>query len=278
MVLYCLITIRELQTVTGMFLGSLAVTDLGVGLISFPLALASSVKQELVKQRAFCVMQGMATVLFVIASLLTLAVLSLSKYINVGYSVHKRFKKKHAKRAIGGIWTITAMFAIAPTFGLSKYSHRTGAHQCSVYDNSLLGYIYATALTIVGFMLPFMTMLYCYCRLYMTLHSHVRRMRAGNAVHPSSTQQSISSSESQMIHTLIIMVIAFFICWVPSVTSYFLSFEGISVSTTIDTIAVLSVFTNSAVNPILYALRQKDFQRGFRQITRRFFFAWLHRP
>ena len=277
MVLYCLFTIRELHTVTGEFLTNLAITDLGVGLISLPLALASSVKQVLVNQRWFCVLQGMTTVVFVIASLLTLGVLSLEKYINAGYSVQKRFKKRHARGAIAGIWTITAMFSFAPTFGLSKFTHRAGAHQCLVYDNSVPGYIYATALAIIGFILPFLTMLFCYCKLYMMMHWYARRMRVGDSANLSSTQQSISSAESHLIHTLILMVIVLFICWVPSVVSYFLSFAGIAVSTSIDTITMLSVFANSAINPILYALRQRHFQRGFREITRCFLFFQLQR-
>ena len=278
MVLYCLLTIRELQTVTGIFLTNLAVTDLGVGVVTFPLALVSTTMKELLHQRWFCVVQGMAVVLFVIASILTLGVLSLVKYITVGYSMVRRFTKKHARYAISSIWAISIIFTVAPAFGISKYGHRAGSHQCAPYDNSVSGSTYAIIVGLIGFLLPSITMLYCYCKLYVLTHSYVRRRRVHDVAHPTRMQQSLSSAESHMIHTLIIMVFVFFICWMPSVILYFLSFADIVVSTTIDTICVFCVFGNSAVNPILYTMRQKDFQRGFRQITRRCFSFHVHRP
>ena len=278
MVLYCLLTVREMQTVTGIFLTNLAVTDLGVGLVTFPLALVSATMKELLHQRWFCVMQGMAVILFVIASLLTLGALSLSKYINITYSMARRFTKKHARFAISSIWVISTVFTVAPAFGISRFGHRTGSHQCAPYDNSSLGTIYAIIVGMIGFLLPSITMLYCYCKLYMMTHWHVRRRRVRDAANPTRTQQNLSTVESHMIHTLIIMVFVFFICWMPSVILYFLSFADIVVSTTIDTICVFCVFGNSAVNPILYAMRQRDFRRGFRQIIRRCLRLQVYRP
>ena len=270
MVLYCLLTIKELKTVTGIFLTNLAMTDLGVGLISLPLVLASSIKQVLVNQRWFCTLQGMAMVLFVVASLFTLGMLSLVKYLNVGYSVQKRVEKRHAKYLIVGTWVVAAMFAIAPAFGLSKYTYnKQGGHQCAPYEASVPGYIYIGLLLTIGIVLPCSTMLYCYYKLYNMTHSHIRRMRVNDSEIGNHSRQCLSSVESHMISTLIIMVVILFICWMPSLIFYILNFTNILQSKKFDTIVMLCTLANSAVNPILYAMRQKDFQRGFRQIMRR---------
>ena len=270
MVLYCLFTIKELHTVTGVFLTNLAMTDLGVGLISLPLALASGIESLLIYRNWFCTLQGMAMVLFVIASLLTLGVLSLAKYLNVGYSVQKRVDKRDAKYLIVGIWVVAAVFAIAPAFGLSKFDYNEqGGHQCAPYEASVPGYIYIGLLLTIGIVVPCTTMLYCYYKLYNMAHSHVRRMRVGDVEGGNHSCQCLSSVESHMINTLIIMVIVLFICWIPALIFYILNFTNILVSKKFDTIVMICVFANSAVNPILYAMRQKDFQRGFRQILRR---------
>ena len=278
MVLYCLFTIRELQTVTGIFLTNLAMTDLGVGLISLPLAIASGIRKELVRQRWFCILQGMMTILFVIASLLTLGVLSLAKYKNVGYSVQKRFKKRHAKGAIGGIWVIATILTMMPALGFSKYDHRVMARECTPHDNNVLGYAYAIVVVVVVILIPVITMLYCYGKLYLRTRLHLRRMRVNDVANAGSGQLNLSSVESKMINTLIIMVIAFFMCWMPLLILYLLSILKILISNTIDSIFVFCVLGNSAVNPILYAMRQRDFQRGFRQIFRRFLRFQLDRP
>ena len=269
MVIYCLFTIQELQTVTGIFLTNLAITDLGVGLISLPLVLASSIESLLTHWSWFCTLQGMSIVLFTIVSLLTLGVLSLAKYINVGCSMQKRVEKRHAKYLIVGTWVVAAMFAIAPAFGLSTYTYNgQGGHQCAPYDVSVPGYIYIGLLLTIGIALPCTTMLYCYFKLYNMAHSHIRRMRVNDSENGNHFRQRVSSVESQLINTLIIMVIALFICWMPSLIFYILSFTTTLSSKKFDTFVLLCTLANSAVNPILYAMRQKDFQRGFRQIMK----------
>ena len=62
------------------------------------------------------------------------------------------------------------------------------------------------------------------------------------------------------------VTIALFVCWVSNVILYFLSFAEITVSPTTDTICALCLF---GVNLLLYVIRQKDFQRGFRQVIKR---------
>ena len=270
MVLYCLLTIKEMQTVTGLFLTNLAVTDLGVGLISLPLSLASSIEHNLLHKTLFCIIQGMSIIIFVITSLLTLGALSLQKYINIGYSMNKRFTKRIAKYFIGGIWTTSAIFAVAPASGWSTYTYSTGGHQCAPYAYSIPGYVYIVLLMVIGIIIPSVTMVYCYCKLYMMTRSHCNRVRNINeAANAHSTQHTLSSVESHMIHTLIIMMVAFFICWLPVLFIYILKGAKIQVSLVFEMIVVLCASGNSAVNPVLYAMRQKDFQRGFRQIFRR---------
>ena len=271
MVIYCLFTIKELQTVTGVFLTNLAVTDLGVGLISLPLALASSIESLLIYRSWFCTLQGMAIVLFTIASLLTLGLLSLAKYINVVHSAQRRIDKRHAKYSIVGIWVVAAVFAIAPAFGLSTYTYNgQGGHQCAPYEASVPGYIYIGLLLTIGIVVPCTTMLYCYYKLYNMAHLHIRRMRINDTEGGNHFRQRLSSVESHLINTLIIMVIALFICWMPSLIFYILSFTTSLSSKKFDTFVLLCNFANSVVNPILYAMRQNDFQRGFRQLMRRF--------
>ena len=271
MVLYCLSTVKELQTVTGVFLTSLAVTDLGVGFTAFPLALAANIDEALTNRRWFCVVQGISSILFIIASLLTLGVLSLFKYINICYSLQKRFSKRHAKYATRGVWLIAVVLAIAPAFGWSKYARRTGAYHCSPYDTSASGYVYSILMVIIGFIMPCITMLYCYCKLYMMMHSHVRRMRVNDIANTNTTEQNLSSVESHLINTLIIMVMALFICWIPALIFYILNFAGILVSNIFSSMFLICILGTSAVNPIVYVMREKAFQKGFRRIIRRIF-------
>ena len=269
MVLYCLLTIKEMRTVTGLFLTNLAVTDLGVGLISLPLSLASNIDQYLLHRDWFCVFEGLSLLLFVIASLLTLGVLSIQKYVNVGYSTQRRFTKRVAKYMIAGVWSIATFFAMGPVFGWSKYTYSTGGHQCAPYTNSLSGQIYIILLLVICIIAPSAVMLYCYSKLYIMIHKHAHRVTYDEATSENNQARTLSSVESHMIQTLIIMMIAFFACWLPTLVIVILITFNTPISKEVEVFSMLCASGNSAVNPILYAMRQKDFQRGFRQIIRR---------
>ena len=269
MVLYCLLTIKEMRTVTGLFLTNLAVTDLGVGLISLPLSLASNIDHYLLHSNWFCDLQGFCLLLFAIASLLTLGVLSIQKYVNVGYSTQRRFTKRLAKYLIGGVWIIAALFAMGPAFGWSKYTYSTGGHQCAPYSDNASGHIHTILLSVIGIITPSVVMLYCYSKLYVVTRTHIRRVGTNQAANENRHARNLSSVESHMVQTLIIMMIAFFICWLPTLVIFTLMALKAPISKEVEVFSMLCSSGNSAVNPILYAMRQRNFQRGFRQIIRR---------
>ena len=111
-------------------------------------------------------------VLFICASLPTLGFLSLSQYIHVGYSV-----QKYAKYALSNIRSITAIFAITPTFGISMFAYKAGAHQCEPYDNSPSGTMYFIVMAIVVILIPIITILYCYYKLCMMAECRQKESR-----------------------------------------------------------------------------------------------------
>ena len=272
MVLYCLRSIKEMRTITGLFLTNLAVTDLGVGFVSLPLSLAASVEHFYLHSEWFCSLQGSALVLFVLASLLTLGALSLQKYVNVGYSTFNRFTKRHAQMTIAMIWIVSTIFAVAPVFGWSAYSFSKGGHQCAPYVDSVSGYTHLAGLMTIGIIIPTITMLFCYCKLYRMTRCHARRMRASEAAHRNKNcDRILSAVESHMIHTLIIMMIAFFICWLPPIVMFLFKVGQQRIPHIFEMVVVVCASGNSAVNPILYAMRQRDFQKGFRKILKTIF-------
>ena len=252
MVLYCLFTMKELHTVTGLFLSNLSVTDLGVGVISLPLTLTSSIEHFLMHQSWFLTLQGMAMVLLALASLLTLSVLR--KNVNVEYRVQECINKRHARYSIGAKWAIATVFAITPALGFSKYNYNSGGYHCAPNELSVPGHIYIGLLLTLGILLPCIALLYCYCRLHIMAYLHIRKMRVGDPEARTHSRQCLYSVKIHMTHNL---------CWVPAFTFDILKFTKILLLNTFGTIVVLRVFANSVVNPILCTMRQQDFRRGF---------------
>ena len=271
MVIYCLLTMEEMKSVTGMFLMNLAITDLGVGFLSLPFSLAASVEHFLLHKQWFCNVNGLFLVIFAVASLLTLTAISIQKYASVCHSSRAEFSKMHALYAILSIWAAATIFAIGPIFGWSQYTFSKGGHQCAPYSQSLAGRIYSILLLLTGLLIPLITMFFCYFKLYWKTKIHIRRLRDTKVVsigHVRTRRHDLSILESKLIRTLIIMMIAFIVCWTPCIVLLVLKYFQVHTPHVFETTVLVCAYGNSAVNPVLYALRHRDFQRGFRKIIK----------
>ena len=272
LVVYCLITIKRMHTITGLFLMNLAATDLGVGFISIPITLTSANTYGLVRKQWFCNLNGISMVIFLLASLLTLTALSVQKYMTVGYQMQSRFTRKIAKRVIIAVWSISSLFAFGPVVGWSYYATSKNGHQCGPFAWTISGRIYSACILTIGMIIPITVMSYCYYKLYWKMRSHIGRMRVSVVLSSNDlASRRATLRESRMIHTLIIMGVVFIICWSPSAILVALEFAKVDEPLEFEVFALIFAYANSTMNPLIYALRHEDFRRGFLDTFRRIF-------
>lgn len=270
LVLYCIFEIKRLHTITGLFLMNLAITDLGVGIISIPVTLISANRPNLVKIQWFCDVNGISMVIFLLSSLLTLASLSVQKYMTVGYRMQSRFTKKIAKRVLVAIWVISSGFAFGPVVGWSYYATSKDGHQCGPFAWTVAGRIYSACILTTGMIIPLTAMGYCYFRLYRKMRNHIGRMRTSTVLSGNElADRRATLQESRMVHTLIIIGAVFVTCWSPSAILVALEFAKVEEPLEFEVFALMLAYGNSAMNPLIYALRHEDFRRGFANTFRR---------
>lgn len=272
LVVYCLITIKRMHTVTGLFLTNLAFTDLGVGFISIPVTLVSANKPDLVHQQWFCNINGISMVIFLLASLLTLTAISIQKYLTVGYQMQSRFTKSVARRALVAIWFVSSIFALGPVVGWSYYATSKDGHQCGPFAWTVSGRVYSAFIFAIGMVIPITVMGYCYFKLYLNIRNHLGRMKVGMVMSRNElANRRATLRESRMIKTLIIMGVVFLTCWSPSAILVVLEFAKVEEPLEFEVFALIFAYANSTMNPLIYALRHEDFRRGFKETFRRIF-------
>ena len=261
LILACLRKIEEMKSVTGIFLANLAVSDLGVGLICLPIAIAASIDESLLTKEYLCDMDGFSLVLFFIGSILTLCAISLHKYIAVVHAMKIRVTRKRAYISVAVIWMISLGLAAGPLFGWSKYVYKLGRHQCSTPapDNKTT-LSHMIMLLSFGYIIPLFTMIFCYSRLYCTTRKHLRRLKE------TAIADSVTTTESDLINTLVIVLLGFILCWLPFVAYISYGITKKPIPYYLPTISFLFGYGNSALNPVIYALRHKSFRKGFKEI------------
>ena len=262
MVCLCIYLKHEMRSITAMFLANLAIADLGTGVFCLPMAIASVLDVSILQDETTCNLNAFCIVFFFITSINTMAATSVYKYWTVGFAMKSKVTRKHAILLIIVIWLISVTLAAGPIFGWNKYYFIEGRYQCQPKaPHKISEYTHVFALLLFGYALPVPLMTFCYARVYFISKNHFKRMKK-NAI----TDINLLKSEAHLITTLWIVLIAFILCWLPFVVYLIAGILNKTIPFQLPIIAFTFGYSNSILNPLVYALRVKSFRKGFKDI------------
>lgn len=167
---------KTLQTITNAFIINLACADLLLSIIGMPFTLASSIKYEWIFGDTWCKVNGMANSLFCIASILTLAAVSVDRYCAILYPFKyvTWITNKVAAAMILYIWVHALLMACLPLTSWSRYTFISSESICTVqweYSISFTLFLFS-----VCFFLPLGVMMITYLRIFRTARKQSRRI------------------------------------------------------------------------------------------------------
>ena len=167
---------KTLQTITNAFIINLACADLLLSIIGMPFTLASSIKYEWVFGDTWCKVNGMANSLFCIASILTLAAVSIDRYCAILYPFKYAtwITNKVAAGMIVYIWSHALLMACLPLTSWSRYTFISSESICTVqweYSISFTLFLFS-----VCFFLPLGVMMITYLRIFRTARKQSRKI------------------------------------------------------------------------------------------------------
>ncbi|XP_022533396.2 opsin-5-like [Astyanax mexicanus] len=245
------------------FIINLAVSDMGLTLSLYPLAIISSFSHRWLFGRMVCLMYAFCGVLFGICSLTTLTLLSLVCFVKVCYPLYgNRFTAAHGRLLLVCAWTYALVFACSPLVHWGEYGPEPYGTACCIdwlSSNQRSGArSYMVALFVLCYLLPCVLILVSYTSILLTL----RRSRRTMEQHiPPPTRLS-------NIHTIIVKLsvaicIGFFAAWSPyAVVSMWAAFGQIKSIPPL-AFAMPAMFAKSSTiyNPIVYLLLRPNFRR-----------------
>ena len=83
----------------------------------------------------------------------------------------------------------------------------------------------------------------------------------------TSTKKSARSDDMKVTVTLLVVIFVFVLSWAPiSIVNCLETFLGYQIPRFLDRLTVYMVFLQSALNPIIYGLMNRNFREGFRSI------------
>ena len=254
---------RQMRTVPNMLVASLATTDFLLGLISAtPLGISTLAASRWPFGDTTCQYQGYMAVTLALTSTQLLALMAVNRYFRIVSPAKYRryFTTKKTTIMIVLLW-FYCIWAPLP-YLLSK-------HKMVFHPSKFFCYLQIDSGLFTAFMvtlyigLPTCVIFYCYFRIFHTVRTHNTNFQtSGVASH------TVNVEEIKITRTLFVIVVFFNLCWTP-----------VSVIDIVDTIRGTWTFPrevyvaysflatiSSALNPIIYGVMNKNFQKEYRKI------------
>ncbi|XP_017572407.1 histamine receptor H2a [Pygocentrus nattereri] len=279
-VLVCLAVFatRRLRSVTNCFIVSLAVTDLLLGILVLPFSTLLEVTGDWPLGAHFCNIYISLDVMLSTASILNLLAISVDRFFAV--TAPLRYPTLLLPWRVGAslatIWLVSVGVSFVPihlgwnTVDHTVQNHGEGdpARGCRFELNPT----YVVVDAFATFYLPLLAMCWMYHRVFRIARAQAKRIvstyRGPNAALNSSSLPGVTAlalREHKATVTLAAVLGAFVICWFPYFT--FFTIMGIREETNLPRTAYSVVlwlgYTNSALNPLLYAALNRDFRSAY---------------
>ncbi|KAM4713089.1 trace amine-associated receptor 1-like [Anableps anableps] len=267
LVVISIIYFKQLHTPTNTLILSLAVADLLVGILVFPLSMAFSLSSLfplsmsfslsscLYYRDLFCKIRDSFDVILSSTSISNLCCISVDRYYAVCQPLTYRAKINTSAVLVMILmsWGISILVAIG--FIIVELNQEKCQNNC--FSDAVLEKVFAP---MISFYLPVTIMLYIYLRIFL-----VAKRQARSIQNAAEFGAIVNNMERKATKTLAIVLGVFLMCWLP----FFLCFSfqllgGVSVMV-YEALNWLAL-SNSMLNPFIYAFFYSWFRSAFKMI------------
>ncbi|CAO2592700.1 5-hydroxytryptamine receptor 1A [Lemmus lemmus] len=271
---------RSLQNVANYLIGSLAVTDLMVSVLVLPMAALYQVLNKWTLGQVTCDLFIALDVLCCTSSILHLCAIALDRYWAITDPidyVNKRTPRR-AAALISLTWLIGFLISIPPMLGWRTPEDRSDPDACTISKDH--GYtIYST---FGAFYIPLLLMLVLYGRIFRAARFRIRNESGATSYAPACLERKNERNaeakrkmalarERKTVKTLGIIMGTFILCWLPFfIVALVLPFceSSCHMPALLGAIINWLGYSNSLLNPVIYAYFNKDFQNAFKKIIK----------
>ncbi|XP_072544811.1 opsin-5-like [Salminus brasiliensis] len=245
------------------FIINLAVSDMGLTLSLYPLAITSSFSHRWLFGRVVCLMYAFCGVLFGICSLTTLTLLSLVCFVKVCCPLYgNRFTASHGRLLLVCAWAYALVFACSPLAHWGEYGPEPYGTACCIdwrsSNQRSSARSYMVVLFVFCYLLPCALIAASYTGILLTLRGSRRTMEQHR---PAPTR--LSNIHTVIVKLSVAICIGFFAAWSPyAVVSMWAAFGQIKTIPPL-AFAMPAMFAKSSTiyNPIVYLLLRPNFRR-----------------
>ena len=252
------------------YLLSLAATDI-LNAVNCSISLAVLITGKWPFGHFICQLQGSISLICGGVSLLTLGMIAINRYVMICWSsslYRKIYSKRNVLISITNSWILTVCLVYGAFFAHETLYHfHPGKCWCfqhfDIKENIGLYFTCCYSLTVS---LTVSSIIFSYYKVFRKIRAHF--IQVGNSSLHQNDNSTAFAEELKITAMLFTTILAFLICWTPSVIIDF--YEVIVGYYTLPReVYMLNMFTfvsSSAVNPVIYGLMKREFKVAYKKV------------
>ncbi|VDP19250.1 unnamed protein product [Soboliphyme baturini] len=262
---------KRMRSLTNIFLASLSTADLLIILFCIPVQYMKYLSYSWFLGKFLCIWFHYVQLFTMICSVLTLTVISFERYMAVAFPMKIIWLRStcRARKTVLIIWLLSAILATPLIFGQVT--------RLPIQFRVIHKKIFVLYQFLLLYLIPLATMAVCYALLVRVLYFSNRDPFLGITPAPDSANHSMNTTLlnskrniQKIVQMLVAVVSLFIICWTPYLVDEFLvAFGYLCHTSPTETLKYMRMtfaimkFSNSCVNPIVYAFMSRHFRRTF---------------
>ncbi|XP_045557708.1 trace amine-associated receptor 13c-like [Salmo salar] len=244
---------KQLHTPTNLLILSLAASDLMVGLIVMPVVTVAVMEACWGFGEYFCAFHFYISFLCTSLSLGNLVLISIDRYVAVCDPLlyHSKITTRRMMCCISVTWCCSIIYDAAIIKNLVNVQVPSKClTECFIFEGITWGNIIDLVITMV---VPCSIIITLYMKIFVVARSQARKVFSKEAASVSGVKTlQANKSETKAAKTLSIVVLNYFICWIPFLFINFFYF--ILIDNFLSYFIFFLPLVNSLINPIIYAL------------------------
>ncbi|XP_070186779.1 allatostatin-A receptor-like [Littorina saxatilis] len=262
---------KNMRNTTNILILMLAVADLLFIIFCVPFTATSYAMPVWPFGRAWCKMMQYLTFVSAYASVYTLVLMSLDRYLAVVHAIRSMSIRTECNTwlAIGVVWAVilASNVPILLQYDVLGYKHDTDDRSVCInvhhQQDEDMGVVYYSCFLAFGYVLP----LGATCLMYGLMLKRLHGSAPGGKTNKSQESMRAKRRVTKMV---VIIVAVFAVCWLPIQVILLAQHLGVPFPTvpliSLQLASNCLAYMNSCVNPILYAFLSENFRRSFRKI------------
>lgn len=259
------------RSLNNYFIVSLAVSDILLALLAETATLGVFITGRWPFNYILCQFHGVSMFILGLVSLQTLMLISVNRYLKMvksDFLYKKIFKKNTVRWMIVASWLLATAPSLMFLLSGNRFVFNSDRSLCYPDSSFQSSRIFLHCIYLIFIVIPSCVIIFCYYKIYRKIRAH--NAQIANSVARENNDIALRSfaREARVTKMLFVTMVGFQLCWIPLYIMEVIDLfhEDLDAPRTVYVLTTFTVSASCSINPIIYAVMNKDFRDAFKRL------------